>query len=63
MTEKISRAQWQQIAKRVHSTSYTFDPSWKCLIDGQRYSQCMEHGEEEQRAIIAEVIKRETVNA
>lgn len=62
MTNKISRSQWDQISKRVHSASYQFDPKWKCLIDGKKYTLC-EHSEDDQHAIIAEVIKRETVNA
>jgi len=64
VTNKISRSQWGQIHSRVHSASYTFDPKWKCLIDGKKFmSDDCPHTAEDQQEIIAEVIKRETVNA
>ena len=59
MTNKISRSQWDQITKRVHLAKYIFDPKWKCLIDGQKYTHCP-HSEDEQHDIIAQVKARET---
>lgn len=55
VTEKISRAQWQQIAKRVKQANGVFDPKWKCLIDGQRYDLCLDHGPEDNHEIIRQV--------
>ncbi len=57
-TKKISRAQWSQIESRVRQVDFTFDPKWKCLIDGKPYKLCMEHIEEDQDDIIAAVKER-----
>lgn len=57
-TKKISRAQWDQITKRVKQVNFEFDPSWKCLIDGKPFRQCDDHFEEDQDEIIAEVKRR-----
>lgn len=57
-TKNISRAQWAQITKRVRQVDFTFDPKWKCLVDGISYDRCPEHVEEDQFEIIAEVKKR-----
>lgn len=58
MTQKISRAQWEQIRKRVVQVGFVFDPSWKCLIDGLAWNKCYDHGEEDQVGIIAQVKER-----
>lgn len=58
MTNKISRAQWDQITKRVKMTEFTFDPKWKCLIDGLSWRRCYDHSEDDQYEIIAQVKKR-----
>lgn len=56
-----SRAQWAQIESRVRRVDFTFDPSWKCLIDGKDWSrQGCEHTADDQDAIIAEVVARGT---
>ena len=57
-TKKISRSQWAQIEKRVRQVKFQFDPTWKCLIDGLEFARCMEHFEEDQDAIIAQVKER-----
>ncbi len=55
-TQHISRAQWAQIEKRVRKVDFTFDPSWKCLIDGKDWgrSSC-EHDSQDQEDIIMAV--------
>ncbi len=58
MTQKISRAQWEQIRKRATQVSFVFDPGWKCLIDGLAWSRCADHTEEDQDDIIAAVRKK-----
>lgn len=58
-TKNISRAQWAQIEKRVRQVDFTFDPSWKCLIDGKDWSRSScEHNADDQDAIIAQVQER-----
>ena len=57
-TQHISRAQWSQIAKRVRLADGKFDPKWKCLIDGKRYRDCMDHNEQDQHDIIEAVQSR-----
>lgn len=53
--QKISRAQWWQIRKRVQQGSFAFDPKWKCLIDGLSWNKCAEHNEDDQEDIIEQV--------
>lgn len=57
-TKKISRAQWAQIESRVRQAEFSFDPAWKCLIDGVKYRLCDEHGPEDQAEIIEQVKER-----
>lgn len=59
MTGNISRAQWAQIEKRVRQVDFTFDPSWKCLIDGKPWkrSACA-HNADDQDDIIQQVAIR-----
>lgn len=57
-TKKISRAQWAQIEKRVKQVQFTFDPKWKCLIDGLDFKRCDEHFPEDQDEIISKVKER-----
>ncbi len=56
--KKISRAQWAQIESRVQKAEFSFDPRWKCLIDGKAYKACTEHGVQDQHDIIAQVKAR-----
>ena len=59
MTGHISRSQWAQIEKRVRQVEFTFDPGWKCLIDGTDWarSSCA-HNADDQDDIIEQVQKR-----
>ena len=57
-TKHISRQQWAQIESRVRRGDFTFDPNWKCLIDGTLYSRCFEHDDEDQNSIIKAVKAR-----
>lgn len=58
-TQHISRAQWAQIEKRVRQVEFTFDPSWRCLIDGKPWSRFgCEHNADDQDAIISQVASR-----
>lgn len=52
MTQHISRAQWEQIRKRVLQVQFVFDPAWKCLIDGQPWNKCRDHDENDMDEII-----------
>lgn len=58
-TKHISRAQWDQIEKRVKQSEFAFDPNWKCLIDGTPWarSRC-DHVVDDQHAIIEQVKDR-----
>lgn len=59
VTGHISRAQWAQIESRVRKVEFTFDPSWKCLIDGKDWSRSScEHDSDDQDEIIEAVRKR-----
>lgn len=62
MTQKISRAQWEQIRRRVQQVSFVFDPKWKCLIDGIAWSKCIEHNEDDQASIIEQVKVRFSIS-
>lgn len=57
--KKISRAQWEQISKRVRQAGYKFDDGWKCLLCGLRFknSPC-EHSVSENEEIIEKVRQR-----
>jgi hypothetical protein len=56
VTKKISRAQWEQIRRRVLLLAdFTFDPKWKCLIDGLPWNKCREHDEDDMADIIKQV--------
>lgn len=57
-TQHLSRAQWAQIESRVRHSDFTFDPKWKCLIDGKAYRKCTEHGHQDQLDIIVAVNER-----
>jgi len=58
VTQKISRAQWEQIRKRVQMVKFVFDPSWKCLIDGKAWLQCRDHTEDDMERIIEQIKER-----
>lgn len=58
MSKKISRSQWDQIHKRVKLADFQFDPDWKCLIDGKRYRECLDHDEIDQAEAIQGVKDR-----
>lgn len=58
MTQKISRSQWAQIRSRVEQVQFSFDPKWKCLIDGLAWKRCEQHTLDDQDAIIKEVRAR-----
>ena len=59
VTGHISRAQWAQIESRVRKVDFTFDPSWKCLIDGKDWSRSScEHDADDQDEIIDAVRAR-----
>lgn len=61
--QHISRAEWAQIEKRVRQVDFTFDPSWKCLIDGKAWSRnSCEHTADDQDEIIRAVSERERVS-
>lgn len=54
-----SRSQWEQIRSRVEQVGYVFDPAWKCLIDGTKWSRSScDHNADDQDAIIEEVRTR-----
>lgn len=57
-TKHISRQQWDQIESRVKKSNFTFDPKWKCLLDGLPYGKCYDHNDADQEEIIQAVQKR-----
>lgn len=60
--KKISRAQWEQIIKRVHRANYKFDPDWKCLIDGNKFkSDFCPHGVGDNEDIIRLIQTKESL--
>lgn len=60
MTKKISRAQWEQITKRVRMAEYKLDQKWKCLLCGFKFRTC-DHTVAENEELIALVKQREQV--
>lgn len=58
MTNKISRAQWDQIQKRARQVNFVFDPAWKCIIDGLSFRKCPDHDEDDNERIVAEAKTR-----
>jgi hypothetical protein len=54
-----SRAQWAQIESRVRQVEFTFDPTWKCLIDGKPWKRnACAHTADDQDGIIEAVTAR-----
>lgn len=63
MTNKISRAQWEQIRSRVERVNFKFDPKWKCLLDGKAFKACWDHTVEDNERIIDAVKERFEISA
>lgn len=57
MIPHLSRAQWAQVLKRAKQAKFRFDPTWKCILCGSRYSGC-DHTAEQNEAVLEEIQKR-----
>lgn len=53
----FSRSQWAQMTKRAKLSAGTFDRTWKCIVCGTKFTECL-HTVDENTEVIREIDRR-----